>query len=76
MSDICLHLLKITNIFCCVLAVVWLLVFCASPRSAMGWYMVPELQCLLKVKEDLSSVLIFQDAKNNVSNWLIDLYQS
>ena len=31
----------------------------------------PELQCLLKVKEDLLSlVLIFQDAKNNVLNWL------
>ena len=30
----------------------------------------PELQCLLKVKEDLSKVLIFQDAKNNVSNEL------
>ena len=29
----------------------------------------PDLQCLLKVKEDLSLVLIFQDAKNNVSNW-------
>ena len=28
----------------------------------------PELQSLLKVKEDLSKVLIFQDAKNNVSN--------
>ena len=28
----------------------------------------PELQCLLKVKEDLSYVLNFQDAKNNVSN--------
>ena len=28
----------------------------------------PELQCLLKVKEDLSLVLIFQDVKNNVSN--------
>ena len=28
----------------------------------------PELQFLLKVKEDLSEVLIFQDAKNNVSN--------
>ena len=27
----------------------------------------PELQCLLKVKEDLSLVLIFQDAKNNIS---------
>ena len=26
----------------------------------------PELQCLLRVKEDLSKVLIFQDAKNNV----------
>ena len=26
----------------------------------------PELQCLLRVKEDLSYVLIFQDAKNNV----------
>ena len=31
----------------------------------------PELQCLLKVKEDLLSyVLIFQDAKNDVLNWL------
>ena len=29
-----------------------------------------ELQCLLKVKEDLSYVLIFQDAKNNVLNSL------
>ena len=28
----------------------------------------PELQCLLKVKEVLSSVLIFQDVKNSVSN--------
>ena len=28
----------------------------------------PELQCLLKVKEDLCLVFIFQDAKNNVSN--------
>ena len=26
----------------------------------------PELQCLLRVKEDLSQVLIFQDTKNNV----------
>ena len=25
----------------------------------------PELQCLLKVKEDVSYVFIFQDAKNN-----------
>ena len=32
--------------------------------SALG----PELQCLLKVREDLSLVLGFQDAKNNVSN--------
>ena len=31
-------------------------------------YQGPELQCLPKVKEDLSKVLIFQDAKNNVSN--------
>ena len=31
--------------------------------------MGPELQCLLKVKEDFSQVLIFQDAKNNVSSW-------
>ena len=30
----------------------------------------PEFQCLLKVKEELNSVLIFQNAKNNVSNWL------
>ena len=30
----------------------------------------PELQCLLRVKEDLSLVLIFQDAKNNVLNSL------
>ena len=30
----------------------------------------PELQCLLKVKDDLSLVLIFQNAKNNVSNSL------
>ena len=28
----------------------------------------PELQCLLKVKEDLSKVLIFQAAQINVSN--------
>ena len=28
----------------------------------------PELQYLLKVKEELSEVLICQDAKNNVSN--------
>ena len=28
----------------------------------------PEFQCLLKVKEELNSVLIFQNAKNNVSN--------
>ena len=28
----------------------------------------PELQYLPKVKEDLSYALIFQDAKNNVSN--------
>ena len=28
----------------------------------------PELQCLLRVKEDFSKVLIFQDAKNNVYN--------
>ena len=28
----------------------------------------PELQCLLRVKEYLSEVLIFQDAKNNVLN--------
>ena len=34
-------------------------------------YQGPELQCLLKVKEDLSLVLIFQDAKYNVSNWLL-----
>ena len=26
----------------------------------------PELQCPLKVKEDLSEVWIFQDAKNNI----------
>ena len=31
----------------------------------------PELQCLLKAKEDLSKVLIFQDAKNNVLNLLL-----
>ena len=34
-----------------------------------GLYIVdlgPELECLLRVKEDLSQVLIFQDAKNNV----------
>ena len=30
----------------------------------------PELQWLLKVKEDFSKALIFQDAKNNVVNWL------
>ena len=30
----------------------------------------PELQCLLKVKEDLLSLLIFQDAKIDVLNWL------
>ena len=29
-------------------------------------YQVPELQCHLRVKEDLSKVLILQDAKNNV----------
>ena len=28
----------------------------------------PELQCLLKVEEDLSEVVIFQIANNNVSN--------
>ena len=28
----------------------------------------PELQCLLKVKEDLLGLLIFQDAKNDVLN--------
>ena len=28
----------------------------------------PELQCLLKVKDDLLSLLIFQDAKNDVLN--------
>ena len=33
-------------------------------------YLGPELQYILKVKEDLSLVLIFQDAQNNVSNWL------
>ena len=27
----------------------------------------PQLQCLIKVKEDLSKVLIFPDAKFNVS---------
>ena len=27
-----------------------------------------QLQCLLRIKEDLSVVLIFQDAKNNVQN--------
>ena len=30
--------------------------------------MGPELQCLLKVKEDLSKVLVYQDAKNKVLN--------
>ena len=33
-------------------------------------YLGPELQCRLKGKEVLSLVLIFQDAKINVSNWL------
>ena len=28
----------------------------------------PELQCLLRVEVDLSKVLNFQDAKNNISN--------
>ena len=28
----------------------------------------PDLRCLLKVKEDLLSLLIFQDAKNDVLN--------
>ena len=34
--------------------------------SAHVVHLGPELQCLLRVKEDLSLVLIFQDAKNNV----------
>ena len=34
----------------------------------------PELQYLLKVKEDLSLVLIFQDAKSNVLNGLKSKY--
>ena len=40
--------------------------FLSTFESTM--YQGPELQFLPKVKEDLSLVLIFQDAKNNVSN--------
>ena len=36
--------------------------FSAMPNNLLG----PELQYLLKVKDDLSYVLISQDAKNNV----------
>ena len=35
-------------------------------RTLSVEYLGPELQCLLRVKEDLRLVLIFQDAKNNV----------
>ena len=38
--------------------------YCARIIEALA----PEIQCLLKVKEVLSKGLIFQDAKNNVSN--------
>ena len=42
-------------------------VIIASLKSeTMGKHLGQELQCLLIVKEDLSKVLIFQDAKNNV----------
>ena len=45
-------------------------VFCINVLCYICGYidLGPELQCLLKVKGDLSKVLIFQDEKNNVSN--------
>ena len=42
------------------------IIMCAFYFAEVYKHQGPELQCLLKVKEDLSIVLIFQDAKNNV----------
>ena len=46
------------------------LTYICSWEGCFDPYLGPELQCLLRVKEDLSKVLIFQDAKNNFYNWL------
>ena len=42
------------------------LVHPTSPEASV--VLGPDLQCLLKVKEDLNLVLIFQDAKNIILN--------
>ena len=38
------------------------------PQVTKTYHLGPKLQCLFKIKEDLSLVLIVQEAKNNVSN--------